>query len=378
MRTPVLLACLAATSLSTAVAAAPMDPPDETDDVPWLLIAPTPRDNEKNDDQDKAKEAPQDDEPVRSKNAPWVEITIEGDRRRIRSNGLPNHETGRFPNRGNPHSISAQEYDFRIPVTPTDAARPVPVGMNMFGVALNGCFFEAGTAEWWKNDRTSGWHIEAIGPRGGHLGLDFTNGHVQRTGAYHYHAVPDGLLGAMTAERSEERLTLIGWAADGHPIYGPFGHVDPMDLESPVKRLEPSWQLKPGQRPEEPEGPGGRHDGTYEEDFVFVESSGDLDALNGRFGITPEFPEGTYHYVVTDSFPFVSRSWKGTPSPDMSKRSGRPGEGRRGDGRRGEGRGRGGAAGDGRRPNGPPSRGPGRNGGPGRPPDRPTRPGATS
>ena len=148
MRTPVLLACLAATSLSTPVAAAPMDPPDETEDVPWLLIAPTPRDNAKNDDQDEAKEAPQDDEPVRSKNTPWVEITIEGDRRRIRSNGLPNHETGRFPNRGNPNSISAQEYDFRIPVTSTDAPRPVPVGMNMFGVALNGCFFEAGTAEW--------------------------------------------------------------------------------------------------------------------------------------------------------------------------------------------------------------------------------------
>ncbi len=366
MTLTIALALATMTSLPSA-AALPHDRPDGIENIAWIPITP-PQDGSTGTLQegtvDKEKQEDRDD-------TSWVEITIEGDVRRIRANGLPNHATGRFPNRGNPNSISAQTYDFRIPLEPTEASTPTPVGMNMFGIALNGCFFEAGTAEWWRNDRNSGWHIEAIGPRGGHLGLDDSNGHVQPSGAYHYHAVPDGLVRIIQPDASARLPMLVGWAADGYPIYGPWGHEDPMDLESPIKRLEPSWQFKEGTRPGSPEGPGGRYDGTYEEDFRFVEGSGDLDRMNGRFGHTKEFPEGTYYYVVTDSFPFVSRSWKGTPSPDMSKRRGPPG-GRQGDGR---GRGRGRGAGEGRNPNGPPPGRPPRRGGrPGQAPDRPTSP----
>jgi len=365
-RTAAILTLACSTAL-TAVAGTPMDPPDE-EDVPWLLVAPATR--------EPAIEA---QDPPTNPNAPTVEITIEGEYRRIRSNGLPNHPTGRFPNRGNPNRISPQSYDFRIPVKPTEQSRPTPVGMNMFGIALNGCFFEAGTAEWWKNERNSGWHIEAIGPRGGHLGLDSNNGHVQPSGAYHYHAVPKGLVDALTDEDAPMEPMLLGWAADGYPIYGPWGYEDPMDPTSKVVTLKPSWQKKPGDRPAPPAGPGGSHDGTYEEDFHFVSESGHLDELNGREGVTPEFPEGTYYYVVTDAFPFVSRSWKGTPAPGMSKRGGPPGRGAgRGSGRgpgrgggRGPGRGRGpGPAPDDERRNEPPPR----NSEPGRAPDRPTRP----
>jgi hypothetical protein len=32
---------------------------------------------------------------------------------------------------------------------------------------------------------------------------------------------------------------------------------------------------------------------------------------NGRIGVTPEFPEGIYYYMVTDEFPFFSRCLKG-------------------------------------------------------------------
>jgi len=44
-----------------------------------------------------------------------------------------------------------------------------------------------------------------------------------------------------------------------------------------------------------------------------VKDAGDLDEANGRFGVTPEFPQGTYHYVLTDDFPFIPRQFKGTP-----------------------------------------------------------------
>src|SRR6185503_5619951 len=44
-----------------------------------------------------------------------VSITIEGDYRVIRANGLPDHITGEFPNRGNPNRIRPQNYTFRVP-----------------------------------------------------------------------------------------------------------------------------------------------------------------------------------------------------------------------------------------------------------------------
>jgi hypothetical protein len=40
--------------------------------------------------------------------------------------------------------------------------------------------------------------------------------------------------------------------------------------------------------------------GTYIEDYEWLASNnGDLDKYNGRFCITPEYPEGTYAYFVT-------------------------------------------------------------------------------
>jgi len=44
---------------------------------------------------------------------------------------------------------------------------------------------------------------------------------------------------------------------------------------------------------------------------------GDLDECNGREGITPEFPEGTYYYVITNEYPGVPRCFVGTPSSDF-------------------------------------------------------------
>ncbi|MDB5282083.1 MAG: hypothetical protein JWO06_1158, partial [Bacteroidota bacterium] len=51
--------------------------------------------------------------------------------------------------------------------------------------------------------------------------------------------------------------------------------------------------------------------GSFIQDYIFVSGSGDLDVHNGRFCVTPEYPNGTYAYFVTlDStlypvYPFV-------------------------------------------------------------------------
>ena len=82
-----------------------------------------------------------------------VSVTIEGESRVIRANGLPDHEMGQFPNAHNPNSASAQNYLFRVPLHPKAAAKPVPVGMQNFGIAINGVVFDTAAAEWWNRDR---------------------------------------------------------------------------------------------------------------------------------------------------------------------------------------------------------------------------------
>ncbi|HEY6159995.1 MAG TPA: YHYH protein, partial [Bacteroidia bacterium] len=39
--------------------------------------------------------------------------------------------------------------------------------------------------------------------------------------------------------------------------------------------------------------------GCFIEDYIYTANSGDLDQRNGRFCVTPEYPNGTYAYFVT-------------------------------------------------------------------------------
>jgi hypothetical protein len=252
-----------------------------------------------------------------------VSFSVEGDWRVIKANGVPDHAPGQFPNRGNPNRISPQNHTFRVPVNPKVADRPTSSNGGWFGVALNGVPFEPGTAEFWSRD----WKYEAIGGSM-NLGLDDHLAHVQPTGAYHYHGPPTGLIAKLGGDG--QKMLLIGWAADGFPIYSANGHTDAKDAKSPLKKMRPSYQLRQGNRPGQPNGPGGKYDGAFTEDYEFVKGSGDLDECNGRYGATPEFPQGTYHYHVTAEFPFLSRLWRGTP--DASFQKGGPGGpgGRRG------------------------------------------------
>jgi hypothetical protein len=248
-----------------------------------------------------------------------VSISIEGNFRIIRANGLPNHETGQFPNKNNPNRISPQNYTFRVPLHPQIASRATPLVMQPFGVAVNGVVFDPGAAEWWNRDRNSPWQYEPMN-MAGRLGADQNNAHVQPTGAYHYHSIPAGLLDKLSGGKS--KMVLAGWAADGFPIYGPIGYSNAKDTNSTLKKLKSSYRVKKGIRPS---GPGGTYDGTFVADYEFVEGAGDLDECNGRFGTTPEFPKGTYYYVLTDAFPFVPRFFKGTPDQSFERKRPPPG-----------------------------------------------------
>jgi len=121
---------------------------------------------------------------------------------------------------------------------------------------------------------------------------------------------------------SGKHSPIIGWAYDGNPIYGPFGHSDPLDSDSDIKILKPGYSLNSTIE--------NRTDldfplGFFVDDFSYTPTSTtDLDEHNGRFGKTPEYPDGIYAYFATidDSvfpsipkFPyFIGDSYKSIPN----------------------------------------------------------------
>ena len=148
-------------------------------------------------------------------------------------------------------------------------------------------------------------------------------------------AVSTGRLGTQYAEKTSgwTHSPILGWAFDGYPVYGPYGYSNPMDASSAIKRLQPGFRLR---------NITGRHTlpdwvlsyqtnvsqnlnpnqygpdvsvkfplGRYVQDYEYVDGLGDLDQYNGRFAVTPEFPNGTYAYFVTvdsngaPAFPYV-------------------------------------------------------------------------
>jgi YHYH protein len=258
-----------------------------------------------------------------------VTITVKGDKRVIESNGIPDHKVSKFPNRGNPNAISEQKYHLEVPANP----KPAEGGatgrmMSAWGVALNGVVFDPGTAEVYNDgDRSNPWHYEALRsnttmgttpriPTG--LGLDDNHGHVQPNGAYHYHGLPTLLVERLST--GEKKMVHVGWAADGYPAYAVYGYANPTDPKSELKKMKNSYRLKTADRGGDgKETPTGKPDGSYALDFEYVAGSGDLDEFGGRTGVTPEFPKGTYYYVLTEDFPFIPRKFKGTPDPSFSK-----------------------------------------------------------
>jgi len=97
---------------------------------------------------------------------------------------------------------------------------------------------------------------------------------------------------------------IIGWSYDGNPIYGPYGYEK--NSNSKIKAIESGYVLKTSlglNRPNTSFYPKG----FFVEDYEF-NSSGDLDEHNGRFCITPEYPNGTYAYFATIDGKSVSSS----------------------------------------------------------------------
>lgn len=259
--------------------------------------------------------------------------TISGSNRIITANCIPSHKVGLFGNAQgalNPNAISAQTESYTITLNPVESATFTPLlsttgqgpsagPQYSFGVLLNGVELDPIAAEPFPHEGLMSpnvnweWNLEATNVN---IGLDCNNAHVQPTGKYHYHGSPTLYL--QNASISSSQMTLIGYAADGFPIYYKYAYTEANNDKSAIIEMTSSYQLKSGSRPGNgSSAPCGNYNGVYSADYEYA-ASGTLDEANGRTGVTPEYPSGTYYYIITDVFPNIPRYFRGTPSNDFS------------------------------------------------------------
>ena len=243
-----------------------------------------------------------------------VTVTVEGARRTIVTNALPDHETGDFPNNGNPNAISAQDLTYEYTSEPTFAGETS--SPLVIGVAVNGVKFEPGTAESVTCSSGETYLVEALQDTY-NLGLDFNNAHVQPTGEYHYHGASQLLADAYS---TDDDLVLVGFAADGYLMYysKSGAYESGYELVS-AARTGTDCTASSALRVDDVEVDGTTPDGTFTSDWVWSDEAGDLDSCNG---VTID---GTYAYVITNEFPFISRCLNGDandagpPAPDLGE-----------------------------------------------------------
>jgi len=249
----------------------------------------------------------------------------------LSGNGIPNHEVGTFPNANNPNTISEQNVNEIFTLCPTivsETGEPVGGPAGAIAYAINSVKFDPATAgrcndegECTLAQGEGNWNIEALGHETFDFGDDMNHAHVQPSGEYHYHGMPELLIDFLG---DNQGMTLVGWASDGFPVYARYGYSSPNDSTSELISLQPSWKLKDTPDEGRPDtltalgsGQGTTYPnipipmGAFTQDFEYEEGYGDLDECNGRLGVTPEFPEGIYYYMVTDDFPFFTRCLKG-------------------------------------------------------------------
>lgn len=188
--------------------------------------------------------------------------TISGNSRIISGNDLPmNTITGIFPIQStdpayqydrNPNRITSHSFSLTLPLNPTYSSQPSCMGGEV-GVMLNGVpLFNGFDAE--NRDAAA------------HEVQDSCDGHPQESGEYHYHSLSSCI-------KDIKETTVLGYALDGFPITGPV-------LDN----------------------------GNYL-------TTNDLDECHGLTSqiLLDGKQVTTYHYVMTEDFPYSVSCFRGKP-----------------------------------------------------------------
>jgi hypothetical protein len=237
----------------------------------------------------------------------------------------------------NPGACSSKIYIYRFPRVPSvPNTKTISPKVGAIGFLVNGIpMYGLSNASSWNgsanaNNGQGVWNVEVYLSEG--FVLDTALGaHPQQQGAYHSHAKPRRLYqNTPTSQHSP----IIGYAFDGYPVYGPYGYSTPTSSSSAVTRMKTGYSLRsittrtalPYGVTASQAGPpvnGTYPIGTYCEDYEWLASNGgDLDKYNGRFCVTPEYPQGTYAYFTTidasgtPQFPYyIGIEYYGAPDP---------------------------------------------------------------
>ena len=240
-----------------------------------------------------------------------VSITSTTGQCQLSSNSIPNHDFN-DGERGFPNNVGEVTESFTVTMSPSPASAPTPLTIDRDNaILLNGvkvdtlaaACFGVGNERTGCNDPDQPWRFDPMhGPNG--FNVDSNNAHAQPDGAYHYHGPPPIFNGD-----SGTPSGVIGFAADGYPIFGPY-----FDANGVIRKANASYRLKSGNRPSGAGDPGGSYDGTFRDDYEYVAGQGDLDECNGMT------VNGQYGYYVTEAFPYLVGCFMGTPDPSFNKR----------------------------------------------------------
>jgi hypothetical protein len=299
----------------------------------------------------------------------------------IRSTGLASYNMGPWQNGAFPNLPVNQKNFFRFPRTNGVPASKTISGGGQIGIFVDGvAMFNSWDAYTWDtaNDTdeqniTGYWNRDAYVNEGATFDAGYA--HQQNTGVYHYHADPIALrylLGDHVdfnpttktyfedTNAPTQHSPILAWTVDGFPIYGPYGYSNATNVNSGIRRMISGYVLRNGQNgtdnlpvtgrttipqwavrlynvsSNQPGAPftGIHTNGCYMEDNDYLgdlinSNTGanyqqgvdfDLDEFNGRWCVTPEFPNGTYAYFVAISsngapvFPYnIGRAFYGSP-----------------------------------------------------------------
>ena len=269
----------------------------------------------------------------------WVYVT---------TTGIPSYITGPFLD-GNPSIAQNQNAIFKISLKPVkNSGTPTATTGGNIGIFINGvALFDYRDGVSWSNAQQAlkggplmgmgdnVWNRDAVVAERG--GFDCAKGH-PAMGNYHHHQNPSAFnLDKKTISTvcdlyaadglyvidSTKHSPLIGFTYDGFPIYGAYAYKN-ADGTGGIVRMKSSFKLRNitvrthyADGTDVIDGPPVNSTyplGLFREDYEYVAAPGQADQLdehNGRFCVTPEYPNGMYCYFTSvdanwnSSYPYV-------------------------------------------------------------------------
>lgn len=269
----------------------------------------------------------------------------------VHTKGIPAYPTGPFLD-GNPSVASDQSAIFKLPLNPVqNTGTLTPTTLGTIGVFINGVsLFDYKDGVAWNNNTgalcggpgnppcpggpmaTQDWNRDAIPAE--KPGFDCSKAH-PANGQYHHHQNPSAFkldlnvvsticnlydADGLYAIDSTKHSPLIGFAYDGFPIYGAYGYKN-VNGTGGITRMKSSYALSTNTtRANGPAvgavvGTQTFFNGYFREDYIYNATSAAtpdyLDEHNGRFCVTPEYPNGIYCYFATvdanwnSAYPYV-------------------------------------------------------------------------